>query len=1288
MKEINPYSRVDLRFNYISKSRHFLEEDLRRRSTDKDIEIEFTDEEDNQDTTFEFTHTFSTNNKIASKFSNHLPEINTINDFNLAIQPKSVNEYIREEDSDKDQTFSLRDDLYIHERSCACFACTYQKDSALSSDREAIRNLTNSDENFTPTIPFGKLSTLANYLTTGYWEAAGTYTRKFNLGSTGTGAKNGALTYNITGWIDDSNGLSQERKDLTREVFKLYEGITGINFVEVSTDGDIRFTDNDSGAYAYLGGGWYDQNPDSGATNTNAVIADFSVINIASNWYSGDSSYNGYTPQTIFHEIGHALGLGHQGQYDAGEDSPTYTNSAEFGNDNWSVTMMSYWDQVDNTNMDGSFAFLQTPMSVDWLAINEIYESYGYGTSNAFTGNTIYGVGTNISIETSKIFNNFAQMIGQTSYTLIDSGGVDVLNVSNFSNNQYINLTPSNPNDEIPSSSSIGGLINNLMIASDTIIEQAVGGNGDDTFTGNIADNVFVGGGGNDVFYDSIGADTYYGGSGDIDSLFFDLNYSDFTILSLDSSLTFSHSISGKTYTDQAWNDIELFYFKDDIVKTYAELLSEISTPNYQPVASDISINAAEDGNSVTASFSQSDSDSSDTHTFSITSPPVEGSVTNNEDGTFTFNPGSNFQDLADGETRQVTFQYTATDNSSSSNSTSAPATVTVIVTGSNDQPVASDISINAAEDGNSVTASFSQSDSDSSDTHTFSITSPPVEGSVTNNEDGTFTFNPGSNFQDLADGETRQVTFQYTATDNSSSSNSTSAPATVTVIVTGKADELPAPKEVIIFEEDFESAESWNNNWVQDSQSDWLRRENARTFDGSFSAELDGRANNAQLQLLNPLDISSFDDVLVNMKWLIETSFDRNEFLAFDISINKDSWQQIDILTGANGTGGDEQSGNPFQDNVIALSDYGVDFSNASTLDVRFRGTASKSNEDAYIDSLMITGLNQNGEGPTPAPVPPTLTVAADEISQNEGDQDSTPFTFTITREGDLTSDSSVQWTLVNGTTDNNDFVSGSLPSGNLTFANGSSSQTISIDVAGDTLFENDENFSIQLLSADNATIKNSSASASIINDDQEVNPTPPSEQIIFTEDFESIDSWNNNWVQDSQSDWLRRENARMFDGSFSAELDGRANNAQLQLLNPLDISSFDDVLVNMKWLIETSFDRNEFLAFDISINKDSWQQIDILTGANGTGGDEQSGNPFQDNVIALSDYGVDFSNASTLDVRFRGTANRSNEDAYIDSLVITGLNGGKESIFSLANQLGPLGSPVDLGSLIDPLS
>ena len=111
-------------------------------------------------------------------------------------------------------------------------------------------------------------------------------------------------------------------------------------------------------------------------------------------------------------------------------------------------------------------------------------------------------------------------------------------------------------------------------------------------------------------------------------------------------------------------------------------------------------------------------------------------------------------------------------------------------------------------------------------------------------------------------------------------------------------------------------------------------------------------------LQLLNSLDISSFDDVQINVQWLIETSFDNNEFLAFDVSIDNGLWQEIDRLSGASGTGGDEQSGNPFQAGVFKLSDSLTNFANASSLDLRFRGTASRSNEDAYIDNIMITGF------------------------------------------------------------------------------------------------------------------------------------------------------------------------------------------------------------------------------------------------------------------------------------------------------------------------------------------
>ena len=211
---------------------------------------------------------------------------------------------------------------------------------------------------------------------------------------------------------------------------------------------------------------------------------------------------------------------------------------------------------------------------------------------------------------------------------------------------------------------------------------------------------------------------------------------------------------------------------------------------NDQPVAGDVAIGATEDGPSVIGSFVETDADSSDTHTFNILSSPSEGSVVNNNDGTFTFDPGSDFQDLALGETRLVSFSYTATDSSGSGNATSTTKTVTVTVTGVNDRPVAGDVAIGAAEDGSSVNGSFIATDADSSNTtHTFNILSGPSEGDVVNNNDGTFTFDPGSDFQDLAQGETRLVSFGYTATDSSGSGSATSTAKTVTVTVTGVND-------------------------------------------------------------------------------------------------------------------------------------------------------------------------------------------------------------------------------------------------------------------------------------------------------------------------------------------------------------------------------------------------------------------------------------------------------------------------------------------------------------------
>ena len=116
-------------------------------------------------------------------------------------------------------------------------------------------------------------------------------------------------------------------------------------------------------------------------------------------------------------------------------------------------------------------------------------------------------------------------------------------------------------------------------------------------------------------------------------------------------------------------------------------------------------------------------------------------------------------------------------------------------------------------------------------------------------------------------------------------------------------------------------------------------------------------------MELSNPLDITSFHDVRVDIKWLIETSFDNGEFLAIDALINNGNWEEMDRLSGASGTGGDEQSGNPFQDGSFFLGDLIADYSGASqrSLKIRLRGTASSSLEDAYFDNVIITGLTHS---------------------------------------------------------------------------------------------------------------------------------------------------------------------------------------------------------------------------------------------------------------------------------------------------------------------------------------
>ncbi|MCH9790322.1 MAG: tandem-95 repeat protein [Planctomycetes bacterium] len=182
---------------------------------------------------------------------------------------------------------------------------------------------------------------------------------------------------------------------------------------------------------------------------------------------------------------------------------------------------------------------------------------------------------------------------------------------------------------------------------------------------------------------------------------------------------------------------------------------------------------------------------------FALTSGAL---LTINANGTFSYDPNGQFENLADGIDGSDSFTYTITDAQGGTDT----ATVNLTITGVNDDPVAVDDAFTTDEDteltGENVFAANPTTADSDPESQSFTVTA--VAGGtvdslfalasgalLTLNANGTFTYDPNGAFESLSDGVDGSDSFTYTITDSQGGTDS----ATVNLTITGVNDPVTA---------------------------------------------------------------------------------------------------------------------------------------------------------------------------------------------------------------------------------------------------------------------------------------------------------------------------------------------------------------------------------------------------------------------------------------------------------------------------------------------------------------